>query len=116
MVRSIDANDFQYGWNATYTIPLLKLTIATDMTMFSRRGYESSVMNTDELIWNAQLTRSFCKGALTAKIQAFDLLQNLSSTRYSVNAQGRTETWNNCIPRYVMCSLAYKFSKKPKKD
>ncbi len=116
IVRSIDANDFQYGWNATYTIPVLNLTVATDMTMFSRRGYESSVMNTDELIWNAQLTRSFCKGALTAKIQAFDLLQNLSSTRYSVNAQGRTETWNNCIPRYVMCSLAYKFSKKPKKD
>lgn len=115
MVRSIDANDFQYGWNATYTIPVLKLTIATDMTMFSRRGYESSVMNTDELIWNAQVTRSFCKGALTTKVQAFDLLQNLSSTRYSVNAQGRTETWNNCIPRYVMCSIAYKINKKPKK-
>lgn len=115
IVRSIDANDFQYGMNATYTVPLLKLTIATDLTMFSRRGYESEVMNTDELIWNAQLSRSFCKGALTAKLLAYDLLQNLSSTRYSINAQGRTETWYNYIPRYVMFSLAYKFSKKPKK-
>lgn len=115
IVRSIDANDFQYGMNATYTVPLLKLTLATDLTMFSRRGYESEVMNTDELIWNAQLSRSFCKGALTAKLLAYDLLQNLSSTRYSINAQGRTETWYNYIPRYVMFSLAYKFSKKPKK-
>lgn len=115
IVRSIDANDFQYGMNATYTIPLVKLTITTDLTMFSRRGYESSVMNTDELIWNAQLSRTFCKGALTAKLLAYDLLQNLSSTRYSINAQGRTETWYNYIPRYVMCSLAYKFNRKPKK-
>lgn len=115
IVRSIDANDFQYGMNATYTVPLLKLTLATDLTMFSRRGYESEVMNTDELIWNAQLSRSFCKGALTAKLLAYDLLQNLSSTRYSINAQGRTETWYNYIPRYVMFSLAYKFNKKPKK-
>lgn len=114
IVKSVDANDFQYGMNATYTIPLLKLTVATDLTMFSRRGYETSMMNTDELVWNAQLTRSFCKGALTAKVLAYDLLQNLSSKRYDINAQGRTETWYNYIPRYVMCSLAYKFNRKPK--
>ena len=115
IVKDIDVNDIQYGMNATYTIPLLQLTVATDLTMYSRRGYESTMMNTDELVWNAQLTRSFCKGALTAKLLAYDLLQNLNSRRYTVNAQGRTETWYNYIPRYVMCSLAYKFSKKPKK-
>lgn len=115
IVKPIDANDIQYGFNATYTIPTLLITVATDMTMYSRRGYESSMMNTDELVWNAQMTRSFFKGTLTAKLQAYDLLQNIHSRRYSVNSQGRTETWYNYIPRYVMFSLAYKFTRKPKK-
>lgn len=114
IVKSIDANDIQYGCNATYTIPLLLLTVATDMTMYSRRGYESNMMNTDELVWNVQMSRSFLKGALTAKLQAYDLLQNINSRRYTVNAQGRTETWYNYIPRYFMFSLAYRFSQKPK--
>ena len=115
IVRDIDVNDIQYGFNATYTIPTVKLTFATDMTMYSRRGYESSMMNTDELVWNAQLSRSFLKGALIAKVLAYDLLQNINSRRYNVNSQGRTETWYNYIPRYVMFSLAYKFTKKPRK-
>ncbi|MGN0220643.1 MAG: outer membrane beta-barrel protein [Prevotella sp.] len=115
IVKDIDANDIQYGFNATYTVPVLLLTFATDMTMYSRRGYQSSMMNTDELVWNAQLSRSFLKGALTAKVQAYDLLQKISSLRYNVNSQGRTETWYNYIPRYIMFSLAYRFSQKPNK-
>lgn len=115
LVTSIDATDFTYGANATYTIPLLKLTIATDITMWSRRGYTSEMMNNDELIWNAELSRSFFKGALTAKVQAYDILKQISSKRYDVNAQGRTESWYNNIPRYAMFSLAYKFTQKPKK-
>ncbi len=35
--------------------------------------------------------------------------------RNSVNAQGYTERRYNSIPRYVMFSLAYRFTKKPKK-
>ena len=116
IVQSIDANKLQYGANVTYTIPVLKLAIATDVTMHSRRGYESSMMNTDELIWNAQLSRSFFKGALTAKVQAYDLLQKINARRYDVDAQGHTETWYNYIPRYVMFSFAYKFTMKPKKS
>ena len=111
----IDTDDYQYGGNAQYTIPGIDLTIATDINMFCRRGYSSPSMNTDDLVWNAQLTRSFLKGRLTAKLQAFDLLHRLSAVRYNINAQGRTETWYNCIPRYVMLTAAYKFTKKPDK-
>lgn len=111
----INTYDYQYGGNAQYTIPGIDLTIATDINMFCRRGYSSPSMNTDDLVWNAQLTRSFLKGRLTAKLQAFDLLHRLSAVRYNINAQGRTETWYNCIPRYVMLTAAYKFTKKPDK-
>lgn len=114
--RKIDVYDYQYGANLQYSVPWIKLDIATDINMFCRRGYQSGEMNTSDLIWNVQLSRALCKGALIVKAQAYDLLHRLSSKQYSVNAQGYTETWYNCVPRYVMFSLAYKFSKKPKKE
>ena len=112
--QAISAFDFDYGASLNYTIPWVKIGVATDLRMYSRRGYRSDMMNDNHLVWNAQLSRSFLKGQLTAKIQAFDLLHQLSNTQYTVNAQGRTETWNNCIPRYLLLSLQYKFTKSPK--
>ncbi|MCR4603306.1 MAG: outer membrane beta-barrel protein [Prevotella sp.] len=113
--ENISAFDFNYGGHLRYTIPWLKVYIGTDIYMYSRRGYQSEMMNTDDLVWNAELSRTLFKERVTLKLTAFDLLHQLSSTQYSVNAQGRTESWNNCIPRYVMLSLAYKFTKTPKK-
>ena len=113
--QRINAYDYNYGGRLLYTIPWVKLSVATDLRMYSRRGYQSAMMNTDDLVWNAELSRSLLKEKLTVKLTAFDLLHQLSSTRYNVNAQGRTETWQNCIPRYVMLSLAYKFTQRPKR-
>ena len=72
-------------------------------------------MNTTDWVWNAELTRSFVKGHLVAKLQGFDFLRQLSNTSYAVNAQGRTETWHNSIPRYAMLSLSWRFNVNPKK-
>ena len=112
--ESISAFDYVYGGRLMYTIPWVKISVATDLKMFSRRGYSSSMMNTDDLVWNAELSRPLMKERMTLKLTAFDLLHQLSSKQYTVNAQGRTETWNNCIPRYVMLTMSYKFSRKPK--
>ena len=43
------------------------------------------------------------------------LLHQLSNTQYSVNAQGRTETWYRSLPHYVMAHLVYHRNKNPKK-
>ncbi len=37
-----------------------------------------------------------------------DMLHRLTNVRYAINAQGRTETRYNCIPRYVMLTAGYK--------
>lgn len=113
--EKINTVDYDYGMTFKYKIPVVKLDVATDIKMFSKRGYDSEMMNTDDLVWNASLSYPFLKGKLIAKLMAFDILHQLSSTQYSVNAQGRTETWHNCIPRYAMLTLAYKFQKMPKK-
>ena len=110
----INAFDFNYGARLLYTIPWLKLSLATDIKMFSRRGYNSDMMNTDDLVWNAELSRSILKEKLTFKLTAFDLLHQLSNKQYTVNAQGRTESWTNCIPRYLMFTCSLKLTKMPK--
>ena len=89
--------------------------MATDLKMYSRRGYEESSMNTNELVWNASLSRAFLKEKLVVQLNAYDLLNQLSTTRYVVNGQGRTETWQLTVPRYAMLKVAYKFNKNPKK-
>ena len=84
--------------------------------MVARRGYQQDEMNTTDWVWNAELIRSFIHGKLLAKLKAFDIMHELSSTSYAVNAQGRTETWHNSIPRYLMFSLSWKFNISPKKN
>lgn len=111
--NALNVYDFRYGTNLQYLIPWVKLDIATDINMFSRRGYDSGEMNTSDLVWNAQLAHTFMKGRVTAKVMAYDILHQLSNKRYSVNAQGRTETWYNTVPRYVMFSMTYKLHVKP---
>ena len=110
----IHAGDYNVGLNATLDLPW-HFQLTTDMTMFARRGWQQNEMNTTDWVWNAQLTRSFFKGKLLAKLYAFDILHELSTTSYEVNAQGRTETWHNSIPRYVMLSLSWRFNMNPKK-
>lgn len=114
--QTINAFEFNYGLNGQYTIQPLGLMISTSLTMFSRRGYQDNQMNTDDLIWNIGIFQSFLKGKpLTLKIEGIDLLHQLSSKDMSVNAQGRSETWTNSIPNYLMLHAIYKFNITPKK-
>ena len=111
---NIHAGDYNIGMNVQITLPW-KLQLTTDLTMFARRGYQLSEINTTDWIWNAQLSRSFIDKRLLVTLQGFDMLRQLSNTQYIMNAQGRTETWNNSIPRYVMLSLSWRFNVNPKK-
>ncbi len=113
--ETLNATDFQYGLSARYTLPRLNTTLSADGNMYSRRGYGSSELNTDDFVLNASVSQPFLKGKLIARIEAFDLLYQLSNTQYSVNAQGRTETWYRSLPHYVMLHLVYHWNKNPKK-
>ena len=113
--ETLNATDFQYGLSARYTLPRINTTLSADGNMYSRRGYGSSELNTDDFVLNASISQPFFKGKLIARIEAFDLLHQLSNTQYSVNAQGRTETWYRSLPHYVMAHLVYHWNKNPKK-
>ena len=110
---TLNVFDFDYGVTAQIELPW-KLQLSTDLTMYSRRGYSEQTMNTNELVWNARLTRRFLKGNLLLAIDAFDLLGQLSNVRRTINAQGRTETYYNVIPSYGLLHLTWRMNKKPK--
>lgn len=111
---TINACDFNYGLTAQVELPW-KMQLSTDLTQYSRRGYENPKMNNDELVWNARLSKSCIKGNLTFMLDGFDILGNLSNVRRTLNAQGRTESYYNVIPRYAMLHVMYKLNIQPKK-
>lgn len=113
---TINTVDYNYGVSGT-----LKMKhaweIDTDLTMHSRRGYEDATMNDNNLVWNVALSKAFLKGKqLTVKLIGHDILQQLTSVRRTINAQGRTETWYNTQPAYGMVTLGYRLNIKPKKS
>ena len=48
-------------------------------------------------------------------LDGFDILGQLSTVRRTLNAQGRTETWYNTVPRYAMLHVVYHLNREPKK-
>ena len=114
-VDDINNVDFNYGANLHVDLPL-KMRLSTDIKMYSRRGYADRSLCTDNLLWNAQISRPFCRGRLLVAAKAFDILHQISSTHTTFNAQGRIETWRLSLPSYFMLSVQLKFNKNPEKS
>lgn len=112
--NTVDAFDFRYGLLGEYTMPW-KIRLSTRLNMYSRRGYDEAAMNTDYLIWNASLSRSFLKDRLMVKVEGVDLLRQMRSVYMDVNVQGKTETYYNIVKGYYMLTLGWKLTRNPKK-
>ncbi len=112
--HDVNAADYVYGVNLRWQMPW-KLFLSTDFKVYTRRGYDEKQMNTDDFVWNLSISRAVLKGKLNFKLQGFDILHNLSNVTYTLNGQGRTETWHRTIPNYWMLHVQWKFHKNPKR-
>ena len=102
--------NFSYGGNAKITFPW-GTNLSTDIHMFSRRGYSDATLNTNELIWNAQLSHSFLRGKqLTVMLQWYDILHQQSTFSRNVNANGWTDREVNAITSYAMLHVSYRLN------
>lgn len=110
----ISVTDFSFGGSMIAELPWT-LQINTDITEYLHRGYHISEMNTSELIWDICLTKRLVKDKLYLSVKAFDLFRQISRHSFFVNEHGRTETWSNCIPRYAMLTMSWRFNNPPKK-
>ena len=108
--NNLDTWTFSYGASVQVTAPW-GTQISTGMNMQSRRGYNDAAMNTNELIWNAQLSQSFLRGkALTLSLQFFDLLHQQSTFSRTVTAMQRADTEYNAITSYAMLNVIYRLN------
>ncbi len=107
---NLDTWQFQYGVDITATAPW-GTSISTGAHMSSRRGYSEASFNTDEFIWNAQISQSFLQNrSLTVMLQFYDILNQRSSFSRSLNAISRNDTYYNSINSYAMLHVVYRFN------
>lgn len=102
-----------YGLSGVLNLPN-NWGLSSDITLYTRRGYTDSRLNTTDLVWNARITKSVMKGKVLFIVDAYDILRQLSNISYTVNAQARTETISNVIPAFVLFHVQYRFNRQPK--
>ena len=101
---------FAYGGSINLTAPW-GTSLSTDLHMNSRRGYNDASLNSNELLWNAQVAQSFLRGKpLTISLQLYDILHQQSNLSRVVNAMGRTDTEYNSINSYALLKISYRFN------
>lgn len=107
---NLDTWRFAYGGSIHVTAPW-GTSLSTDMHMNSRRGYNDKSMNTNELIWNAQIGQGFLKNRLlTVTLQFYDILHRQSNFSRTINAMQRSDTEYNAINSYAMLHVIYRIN------
>lgn len=103
------AIDMTYKMGLQFKMPH-NLSLTTDLALNTRRGYADSQLNTNEWILNAGAQWHWKRPGLRFILDGYDLLHQISRISYVINAQGRTESWDNTIPRYVILRIIYQFN------
>ena len=107
---NLDTWQFSYGPSMTLTAPW-GTSLNTSLSCSSRRGYSDASMNTDEFVWNAQLSQGFLKGKpLTVMLQFYDLLHQQSTFSRAISSVSRTDTEYNVINSYAMLHVVYRMN------
>lgn len=113
--HTVNAADLSYGIYGQVPLPW-HMQLSSDLTYYTRYGYADEVMNSRDLVWNAQLSKSIVQGNLTFSLVGFDILGQLSNITHTLSSQARVETWRNAIPRYALLRISYRLNVKPRKS
>ena len=107
---NLETWQFSYGPSMTLTAPW-GTSLNSSLSINSRRGYNDSSMNTDEFVWNAQLSQGFLKGKpLTIMLQFYDILRQQSTFSRAISATSRTDTEYNAVNSYAMLHVVYRLN------
>ncbi len=106
---NMDTWNFSYGANANISFDW-GMSISTDISMSSRRGYSAASMNTNELLWNAQISQTLLKNKATLSLQFYDILHEQSNVSRTLSAMMRSDSWTNAINSYCMLHFIYRLN------
>ena len=102
--------NFNYGGNTKVTFAW-GTSLSTDFHCYAKRGYTDATLNTNELIWNAQLSHGFLRGKrLTVMLQWYDILREQTNFSRTVNANGWRDQEVNAITSYAMLHVSYRMN------
>ncbi len=107
---NLDTWQFAYGGSVNVSFPW-GMSLASDLHENSRRGYSDASMNTNELVWNAQLSQGFLKGKpFTISLQMYDILRNQSNLSRTISALQKSDTQYNSVNSYMMLHVIYRIN------
>jgi hypothetical protein len=107
---NLDTWQFNYGGQFLVRLPL-DFELSMNLHERSRRGYNDPSMNTNELLWNGQVSKSFFKNkSLIVALNFYDLLGQQSNYERWVNATGRSDTQYNSVNSYAMLHVRYRLN------
>ena len=107
---NLDTWQINYGGQFLVRLPL-DFEVSMNLHERSRRGYNDASMNTNELIWNGQISKPFLKNkSLIVALNFYDLLGQQSNYERWVNATGRSDTRYNSINSYAMLHVRYRLN------
>jgi hypothetical protein len=106
----LDTWQFTYGGQFLVRLPW-DFEVSMNLHERSRRGYNDASMNTNELLWNGQISKPFLKSkSLIVALNFYDLLGQQSNYERWVNATGRSDTRYNSINSYAMLHIRYRLN------
>lgn len=111
---NINAQHYKYGVNGVFTLPA-GFGISTDFYLYKRVGYGVKELDTTDAVWNLRLTYTPRGSRWVFTADGFDLLHRLSNVHYAVTASGRTVSYTNTLPRYMIFTVQYRLNIQPKK-
>lgn len=101
---------FGYGASTNIFLPW-NMSISTNITNNTRRGYRDASMNRNELVWNAQIAQNFLKGkAATISLEFYDILKQQTNISRSLSATLRSVSEYNGINSYCMLRFTYRLN------
>ena len=106
-------------WNNRFSIDAElrkgKFTVKTSLTERMRRGYQTSGMNTDHLIWNASASWRCLKGKGKLELEVNDILNNSDNFSSTETANQQVSTWSEHMHHFAALSFSYHLDPKEKK-
>ena len=103
-------NNYGMSFEANYR----NFVFSTGLTEYMRRGYASSDMNRDNLLWGVSITWKVLKNKGNVKLFAEDILNQDDWRWSSQTAYQQTSEWQDTLHHYIGISFTYHLDAKKK--
>jgi hypothetical protein len=100
--------DYYLGGNTNVTLPW-ELYVSTDANYRIKDGY-SGGFNTNEIIWNAQVSKNILKNKATLRFKIYDILKEQSNLNRTISETRMSDTEYNTLGSYFMVHFVYRLN------